>query len=593
MQTLKISYDVFSEEWYKKVEEFVLGEFRFNEEQKKFIYYFNSSIIEAGPGSGKTTALAAKVALLLKKIEEEGSLVGVCVITHTNAAVDEILKVLKKLGYKDIPHPHFIGTIHSFFNKYLLPKIFCTEISNASLRFVERIPDWEYRKFIKQKNYWLSEGPLTNVLRRLKAVNYNIELFPFRVKTENTEAWDKYSNYKDTFNYAIRERITKGLLLHDDTLKITNQFLKQNEYIHKILTNRFQYVLVDEYQDTDQESLRQLINIYNNEENVIQLIGDLNQHIYYDITPFKKANMPTYRINITNRFGDKIINPLNRMFEGNLTAKDPNKSIKPILYLYKTPESLVMDYTEILNRHKIQFKRNMPNILVAEHIHAQHMKQKTSNVTQKNSKMNLQIALDEIYKIFVNRTNAHVQSIKSMLINEYKNYNIEINKSLIDYFRGDLNSLNKLKDSINSFLNALGATSQINLSNSLFVKIKSLKDLNDNVVKEDGSIIQTKTVHNVKGQTLKANMVYLAENSVEEYGFLDSYNMSLPRPDMYREIDKRVVYVAMSRATTHLVIALHENTYKLLTKDTRMKLREDFKILKSNKKIEANMIKSN
>src|SRR5690625_4974080 len=75
MQTLKISYDVFSEEWYKKVEEFVLGEFRFNEEQKKFIYYFNSSIIEAGPGSGKTTALAAKVALLLKKIEEEGSLV--------------------------------------------------------------------------------------------------------------------------------------------------------------------------------------------------------------------------------------------------------------------------------------------------------------------------------------------------------------------------------------------------------------------------------------------------------------------------------------------------------------------------------------
>src|SRR5690625_4034870 len=148
MQTLKISYDVFSEEWYKKVEEFVLGEFRFNEEQKKFIYYFNSSIIEAGPGSGKTTALAAKVALLLKKIEEEGSLVGVCVITHTNAAVDEILKVLKKLGYKDIPHPHFIGTIHSFFNKYLLPKIFCTEISNASLRFVERIPDLEYRKFI-------------------------------------------------------------------------------------------------------------------------------------------------------------------------------------------------------------------------------------------------------------------------------------------------------------------------------------------------------------------------------------------------------------------------------------------------------------
>src|SRR5699024_10815998 len=136
---------------------------------------------------------------------------------------------------------------------------------------------------------------------------------------------------------------------------------------------RFQYVLVDEYQDSDQESLRQLINIYNNEENVIQLIGDLNQHIYYDITPLKKTNMQTYRINITNRFGDKITTPLNRMFEGNLTAQDPNKSIKPILYLYNTPESLVMNYTEILNQQKIKFKRNMPTILVAEHIHAQHM----------------------------------------------------------------------------------------------------------------------------------------------------------------------------------------------------------------------------
>src|SRR5690625_6006850 len=108
MQTLKISYDVFSEEWYKKVEEFVLGEFRFNEEQKKFIHFLDSAVIEAGPGSGKTTALAAKVALLLKKIEEEGSLEGVCVITHTNAAVNKNYDILKELNFNEIQHPHFI-----------------------------------------------------------------------------------------------------------------------------------------------------------------------------------------------------------------------------------------------------------------------------------------------------------------------------------------------------------------------------------------------------------------------------------------------------------------------------------------------------
>ena len=72
MQTIKVTYDIFSDDWYKKVEEFVLGDYKFNKEQKKFIHYFESSVIKAGPGSGKTTALSAKVALLFKKIEEEG-----------------------------------------------------------------------------------------------------------------------------------------------------------------------------------------------------------------------------------------------------------------------------------------------------------------------------------------------------------------------------------------------------------------------------------------------------------------------------------------------------------------------------------------
>src|SRR5699024_925594 len=173
MQKLKIPYDIFSEEYYNKVEETVLGDYKFNEEQKKFIHFLKSALIEAGPGSGKTTALSAKVALLFKKIEEEGSMAGVCVITHTNAAVDEVLKVLKKLGYKDIPHPHFIGTIHEFFNKYgMYPFLKITNKNLSDIHFTEEAALREYfKRKLGKKHHWLNNRDFSrnanNVINRL------------------------------------------------------------------------------------------------------------------------------------------------------------------------------------------------------------------------------------------------------------------------------------------------------------------------------------------------------------------------------------------------------------------------------------------
>lgn len=580
LQTLKVEYDTFSDEWYKKVEEIVLVNYKFNEEQKKFIHYSESTVIEAGPGSGKTTALAAKVALLLNKIEVEGSLTGVCVITHTNAAVDEILKVLKKLGYKDIPHPHFIGTIHSFYNKYLLPKVFYTEISKLPINYVESIPSWEYQKFIQEKHPWLNKGPMQNVLRRLNAVKYNIELFPFKIETENIQKWDKFGDYEIAFNYAIRERLKKGILFHDDTLRIVNQLLQKKTYIHKILKRRFQYVLIDEYQDTEKESLSNFINVFNSENNVIQLIGDKNQHIYYGREVLNKIDMPIHYMNITNRFGNKIVTPLNRVFEGEIVAQDENKSVSPVLYIYNDSVKLVTGFTEILDRNKINTEKGNPCILVAKHTHAEHMKQETNKYTQNNSKTDFQLIQNEVYKLLASKINVHVQSIKSMLCIEYKDFHIEINKNVINYLRGD--SISKIKDSINSLLVALQISNKINLNNNFFKKITSVKNRQNNMITNNINLIRTSTIHNIKGQTLLANMVYLNKGSKEEHGFLESYNSHLPKPKGYLEIDKRVIYVAMSRSTTFLSVALHADTYDKLTEETKIKLKEDFIVQKDS-----------
>src|SRR5699024_3247013 len=368
-----------------------------------------------------------------------------------------------------------------------------------------------------------------------------------------------------------------GLLLHDDTLKITNQYFKKSMHVHKLLTNRFQYVFIDEYQDTDPVSLDNLINVFNNSKNTIQLIGDLNQHIYYKISPTNKINLPQFKINITNRFGDKITTPLNRIFNSNLTAKDPKKSKKPVLFIYNTSNKLVENYTDILNHFSVNNDSVIPVVLVFERNHDKHLKQFLSNSVPNKSQNILPTALNAVYRVLANKLNVSIRTLRSLLILEHKDYHIKINKNLIKVLRGNRSSSNDLKDLMNSLLTTLGGKSLINKNNSLFKEIEFLTKATL-IEKEPENEIQIKTVHNVKGQTLKTNMVYLSEGSVEEYGFLNTYDSSFPKPDKYREINKRVVYVAMSRSTTLLIVSLHQNSYDKLTEETKAILQKDFYI---------------
>jgi len=74
--------------------------------------------LEAVPGSGKTTALLAKLLILERKMPfENGS--GILVLSHTNTAVDEIKNKLEKVAPKLFKFPNFIGTIQSFVDTFL------------------------------------------------------------------------------------------------------------------------------------------------------------------------------------------------------------------------------------------------------------------------------------------------------------------------------------------------------------------------------------------------------------------------------------------------------------------------------------------
>ena len=89
------------------------------QERLNFIKSLETLDLDAVPGSGKTTALLMKLVILEQKLPlVDGS--GVAVLSHTNAAVDEIRLKIGYLCPKLFGYPNFIGTIQNFVNNYYM-----------------------------------------------------------------------------------------------------------------------------------------------------------------------------------------------------------------------------------------------------------------------------------------------------------------------------------------------------------------------------------------------------------------------------------------------------------------------------------------
>ena len=99
--------------------ESILPGISFDDCRKEILKNLESVDIHACPGSGKTTLLVAKLAILAKKWTYSNK--GICVLSHTNVAREEIQERLGKLdvGKKLLSYPHFIGTFQSFLHTFI------------------------------------------------------------------------------------------------------------------------------------------------------------------------------------------------------------------------------------------------------------------------------------------------------------------------------------------------------------------------------------------------------------------------------------------------------------------------------------------
>ena len=232
------------------------------------------SLIIAGAGSGKTKVLTHKVAYL---IEEKGVKPwSILAITFTNKAAKEMKERVEKL-IGEVAKDMWIGTFHSI----------CVKILR---RYIDRIG------FEKSFAIFDTSDQRTVVKQCIKELNLDDKLFADRgvlaeisnAKNEMLEP-DKYlARINGEFRkekiaeiYKLyQEKLRKNNALDfDDIINFTIKILMENDDVLLYYTDKFEYVLVDEYQDTNKAQFT-LVTMLASKYGNITVVGDNDQGIY-------------------------------------------------------------------------------------------------------------------------------------------------------------------------------------------------------------------------------------------------------------------------------------------------------------------------
>lgn len=269
----------------KEAERIFIGGNPFDEERINFIKKLDTCDLLAVPGSGKTTALIAKLYCLSQKLPfDDGS--GILVLAHTNHAVDEIEKKLKKHSPHLFEYPNFIGTIQSFVNKYLSNQS-CFDKYGSYISKNEN--DLIYESILSQVkskyklNYFLQsktrEGE--TLIDVIKDISYGKDNF-FSSKFGKFKTLSFTSDSGKALKEIYENLKTKGIIFFHDSYELANEHLNNFPLIKTILQKRFRYVFIDEMQDLEEFQINIIDDIFFSESSktVIQRIGDINQSIY-------------------------------------------------------------------------------------------------------------------------------------------------------------------------------------------------------------------------------------------------------------------------------------------------------------------------
>jgi len=294
--------------------------------------------IQAAPGSGKTTILAAKLYLLARRWTSERS--GLCVISHTNTAAREIRERVGKTpeGLRLLSHPHFIGTIHAFANQFLaLPRL-----RSAGVQ-VDCVDDDVFAakalraaRSHSKTRFWMEQSPEQ---RAALVATLSFAGAGLTIASKSGEL-PKEGGPVGDFLRRLKARLSnEGVFRHDDMLAIAEDVLVDQKRLPSILAARFPLVMLDEMQDTSPRQAA-LIRSAFGERAVMQRFGDSNQRIFDGGGDghFDFPRAPFLTMSTSRRFGPAIAEMVSRIREDGpaVVGKGPVSPHGPTVLVYDT-----------------------------------------------------------------------------------------------------------------------------------------------------------------------------------------------------------------------------------------------------------------
>jgi DNA helicase II / ATP-dependent DNA helicase PcrA len=283
----------------------------FDRERKDFIKNLDTIDLQAVPGSGKTTALLAKLLILERYMPfDDGS--GVLAISHTNRAVDAITENIAKYCPNLFSYPNFIGTIQSFVDQFLaipcghiLLKTRLSWIDSDQFRTrlwnrfqgiywdsaYEKPGTWFWSRHISEakkqaKGDTQLEKDVCNQLieKEVKDIFYDFNNGKIKRISDKENILVNANNKKFiAIKKIIDECISEGFISYEYAYNLAEYYLIKFPLIKKIIRKRFRHVFVDEMQDMDKHQHDLLEDLFYRKSvrrHVYQRIGDINQAIY-------------------------------------------------------------------------------------------------------------------------------------------------------------------------------------------------------------------------------------------------------------------------------------------------------------------------
>ena len=258
-----------------------------NDAQRAAVEYIDGpSLVIAGAGSGKTRVLTYKIAYLLSQGMKPWSIMA---LTFTNKAAREMKERIGKLVGDDLAQHLYMGTFHSIFSRILRAEAEHIGFNNNFTIYDES----DSRSLLKAI---IKEMGLDDKTYKPAAVHARISMAKNNLVT--AEAYDSDPAILEQNKRAKMPAIGKIYVAYvqrcrqanamdfDDLLMLTFQLFREHEEIRQKYAGRFDYILVDEYQDTNHVQMSIVMQLCKEKLRVCA-VGDDSQSIY----SFRGANI--------------------------------------------------------------------------------------------------------------------------------------------------------------------------------------------------------------------------------------------------------------------------------------------------------------